>query len=269
MSNEPLMDFRVDLDIFRGPMDLLLYLVRKHEVEIVDIPIAPITDQFLEYLAVLEQLDVGAVGDFLADGQPADRDQVAAGAAALRRGARRRSRTRGRSWSGGCWSTRSIATRPACWRSGAGPGSSIIPGWPTTCPAATATWPRSRSTRSSCGTWSARSGGSSATTSAAKPSSIVYDDTPIHVYMARIHARLIERGRLAFGELFEPGMHKSALVGIVPGRAGAGAPPADPGGAERALRRDLAAARSRRTPGPWTCPTSTTTNTHAARTSAR
>src|SRR3974390_512426 len=60
------MDFRVELDIFRGPLDLLLYLVRKHEVEIVDIPIAKITDQYLEYLAVLEQLDVNAVGDFLA-----------------------------------------------------------------------------------------------------------------------------------------------------------------------------------------------------------
>src|SRR5450830_1526230 len=47
-------------------MDLLLYLVRKHEVEIVDIPIAIIADQYLEYLAVLEQLDVNAVGDFLA-----------------------------------------------------------------------------------------------------------------------------------------------------------------------------------------------------------
>ena len=47
-------------------MDLLLYLVRKHEVEIVDIPIALITDQYLSYLAVLEQLDVNAVGDFLA-----------------------------------------------------------------------------------------------------------------------------------------------------------------------------------------------------------
>ena len=60
------MDFHVDLNIFRGPLDLLLYLVRKHEVEIVDIPIALITDQYLEYLTVLEQLDVGAVGDFLA-----------------------------------------------------------------------------------------------------------------------------------------------------------------------------------------------------------
>ena len=60
------MEFRVDLNIFRGPLDLLLYLVRKHEVEIVDIPISLITDQYLEYLEVIEQLDVDAVGDFLA-----------------------------------------------------------------------------------------------------------------------------------------------------------------------------------------------------------
>ena len=46
------MDFRVDLEIFRGPLDLLLYLVRKHEVEVVDLPIAPITEQILEYLGV-------------------------------------------------------------------------------------------------------------------------------------------------------------------------------------------------------------------------
>ena len=59
------MIFSVDLDIFHGPLDLLLYLVRKHEVEIVDIPIATITDQFLAYLEVLENIDVNKVGDFL------------------------------------------------------------------------------------------------------------------------------------------------------------------------------------------------------------
>ena len=59
------MSFRVDLEIYRGPLDLLLYLVRKHEVDIVDLPISTITEQFLEHLEVLEKLDVNAVGDFL------------------------------------------------------------------------------------------------------------------------------------------------------------------------------------------------------------
>ena len=49
---------------------------------------------------------------------------------------------------------------------------------------------------------------------AAQPASIVYDDTPIHVYMEQIHARLIARGQLAMSELFQTGMHKSSLISI-------------------------------------------------------
>ncbi len=48
----------------------------------------------------------------------------------------------------------------------------------------------------------------------AQPSSIVYDDTPIHVYMDRIHQLLEDQPRLAFTELFQPGMHKSTLIGM-------------------------------------------------------
>ena len=43
---------------------------------------------------------------------------------------------------------------------------------------------------------------------------IVYDDTPIHVHMARVKEQLGEKGRVRFRDLFRPGMHKSALVGI-------------------------------------------------------
>jgi segregation and condensation protein A len=46
------------------------------------------------------------------------------------------------------------------------------------------------------------------------PSNIVYDETPIHVHMSRIHERLRSGGRIAFSDLFEPGMHKSALIGM-------------------------------------------------------
>jgi len=44
--------------------------------------------------------------------------------------------------------------------------------------------------------------------------SIVYDDTPIHVYMQRIHQRLVESQRAAFSQLFHPGMHKTAMIGV-------------------------------------------------------
>ena len=58
-------DYRVNLDIFAGPLDLLLYLVRKEEVDIYDIPIAKITDQYISYIEILKNLDIDLAGDFL------------------------------------------------------------------------------------------------------------------------------------------------------------------------------------------------------------
>lgn len=58
-------DYRVNLDIFAGPLDLLLYLVRKEEVDIYDIPLAKITDQYLQYVEMLKQFDIDLAGEFL------------------------------------------------------------------------------------------------------------------------------------------------------------------------------------------------------------
>ena len=58
-------EYKVDLDIYNGPIDLLLYLIRKEEVNIYDIPIARITDQYLQYVEALQTLDMNIVGDFL------------------------------------------------------------------------------------------------------------------------------------------------------------------------------------------------------------
>jgi segregation and condensation protein A len=57
--------YHVELELFSGPLDLLLYLVRRHEVPIVDLPIAAITAQFQQYLDVLEFIDIDFVGDFV------------------------------------------------------------------------------------------------------------------------------------------------------------------------------------------------------------
>jgi segregation and condensation protein A len=59
------MDYLVDLDTFRGPLDLLLYLVKRNEVDICDIPIRRIAEQFLDYLRVIEIVDVERAGEFL------------------------------------------------------------------------------------------------------------------------------------------------------------------------------------------------------------
>jgi len=60
-----LASYRVNLDVFAGPLDLLLYLVRKEEVDIYDIPIARITNQYLQYIEMLKNLDIDIAGDFL------------------------------------------------------------------------------------------------------------------------------------------------------------------------------------------------------------
>lgn len=59
------MDYEVKLEIFEGPLDLLLHLIHKNEVDIFDIPIAAITDQYLEYLDMMKALNINLVGDFL------------------------------------------------------------------------------------------------------------------------------------------------------------------------------------------------------------
>jgi segregation and condensation protein A len=59
------MDYQVDLASFRGPLDLLLFLVKRQEVDIRDIPIAKIAEQFHDYLHVLELIDIEHAGDFL------------------------------------------------------------------------------------------------------------------------------------------------------------------------------------------------------------
>jgi segregation and condensation protein A len=58
-------DYGVDLANFQGPLDLLLYLIRKEEIDVYDIPIADITRQFLAYVDVIDTLDLEQAGDFV------------------------------------------------------------------------------------------------------------------------------------------------------------------------------------------------------------
>ena len=207
------MDFRVDLDVFRGPMDLLLYLVRKHEVEVVDIPIAVIADQFLGYLEVIEHLDVNSAGDFLATAatlveikshQVLPRaDEIEDDLEDPRKELVRRLLEYKRFRDAGSI----LEERSRAWQQRFPRLASDLP-------------PRERNLAEEpiheVELWDLVSafGRIIRDTELTKPSNIVYDETPIHVYMSRTHARLKEQGRLAFRDLFEPGMHKSTLIGI-------------------------------------------------------
>jgi segregation and condensation protein A len=207
------MDFRVDLNIFRGPLDLLLYLVRKHEVEIVDIPIALITDQYLQYLSVLEQLDVSAVGDFLAMASTLieiKSQQVLPRSDEIEEeieDPRQELVHRLLEYKKYRDAASILEERSRVWQQHYPRLSTDLPG-------------RVRDLAEEpieeVELWDLVSafGRIMRETEAARPSSIVYDDTPIHVYMARIQERLQEKGRLIFRDLFQPGMHKSQLVGI-------------------------------------------------------
>ncbi len=58
-------EYKVQLDSYNGPLDLLLFLIRREEVDIYEIPIAQITEQYLAYVELLEQLDPNHIGEFL------------------------------------------------------------------------------------------------------------------------------------------------------------------------------------------------------------
>ena len=59
------MTYKVKLDIFEGPLDLLLFLIRKNEIDIYDIPIVTIAQQYVEYLELMKALNLEIAGEFL------------------------------------------------------------------------------------------------------------------------------------------------------------------------------------------------------------
>jgi segregation and condensation protein A len=58
-------EHKVQLDVFDGPLDLLLYLIKKDEIDIHDIPISQVTDQYMEYLDLMRMLDLNIAGEFI------------------------------------------------------------------------------------------------------------------------------------------------------------------------------------------------------------
>jgi segregation and condensation protein A len=57
--------YRVKLDVFEGPLDLLLHLIRKHELDILDIPVGFVTEKYLEYLSLMQELSIDVASEYL------------------------------------------------------------------------------------------------------------------------------------------------------------------------------------------------------------
>ena len=208
------MDFRVQLDDFSGPLDLLLYLVRKHEVDAVDVPVAMVTDQFLHYVDVLEQMEIDSVADYLdlasalieiksrmvlprteeiEEPEIEDpREELVARLLEFKsfRDAARLLEQRGREWQ-----SRFARRVPA--ESGANAGE-----------------PRRIE---GVEIWDLVSAfGRVMRHKLADPivDTIRYDDTPLHVFVEQIDEVLRQRQRIEFFELFPDTVHKSTLVGM-------------------------------------------------------
>ena len=62
MSQE---EYKVKLEVFEGPLDLLLYLIKKDELDVHDIPMEKITSQYVQYLELMQMLDLNVAGEFL------------------------------------------------------------------------------------------------------------------------------------------------------------------------------------------------------------
>lgn len=58
-------DYKVDLDVFEGPLDLLLYLIRREELDIYDIPLDRIAEQYMHYLDLMRQCNLDVAGEFI------------------------------------------------------------------------------------------------------------------------------------------------------------------------------------------------------------
>lgn len=65
MNEENTTDYAIKLDIFEGPLDLLLYLIKKNEIDIYNIPVALITEQYLQYLKMIKSLNLDLAGEYL------------------------------------------------------------------------------------------------------------------------------------------------------------------------------------------------------------
>ncbi len=212
------MSFRVSLDCFHGPVDLLLHLVRRQELDVTDVPIAGLVDQFLAYVEVLEVIDMEMAGEFLdlasvlieiksrsvlpteeeSDEQPIE--TVDEGRANLVRRLLEYQKYRD--------AARELEARSTQWGARFARQANDLAGRvidPAEQPIhGVELWDLV----------SALGRVMKARLKAPEPHKIVYDDTPIETFMQQIHQRLTAEGALAFESLFPEVVHKSTLVGM-------------------------------------------------------
>jgi len=205
--------FSAKLPFYQGPLDLLLYLVRKHELDILEIPIVQVLGQYLDYLEILEQIDVNATGDFLTmasvlieiksfkvlPGEEVAEEEIETPKQELVKQLLEYKRY--------CDAARTLQKRSELWQLRFPRLADDLP-------------QRHRSLADApiqeIELWDLVSAFGKVLHECLPKTrlDIIYDDTPIKTHMSRIHQRLKSERRIAFRQLFLPGQHKSTLVGI-------------------------------------------------------
>lgn len=210
------MNFSITTDYFRGPVDLLLFLVRRHEVEISNVALASITHEFLEYLDVLKEISIDAVGDFL---------EVASILVELKTRAvlprNEHENVEELTYSD---PREGLVVRLLAYKRFK--DASLLlqdqaTAWQNRYARMANDAPKSRIDMADqpiheVELWDLVSafGRLLRDNRPIPQEKIKYDETPIHVYMQRIHAKILRQKSVSFNELFEPGMHKSAMIGV-------------------------------------------------------
>ncbi|MBN9519906.1 segregation/condensation protein A [bacterium] len=203
--------YTVALDAFHGPLDLLLYLVRKSEVDVLDIPIAAVADQFRDYIQVMQAVDLEVAGDFLvmactlmeiksrallpADAaSPADSDKPDPRAELVRQ----------------LLEYRKFKDAAAALEERAGLQGSRVARHEL--PDAT---PAAGPVVKPVELWDLVSAFARLVRETqAAGATVAVDDTPQHVYEAQIKDRVAAEGRVRFRDIFTPPHHKARLIGV-------------------------------------------------------
>jgi segregation and condensation protein A len=210
------MNFNVNTDYFRGPVDLLLFLVRRHEVEISNVTLASITNEYLEYLDVLKEISIDMVGDFV---------EVASILVELKmRAVLPRNEHEAEEETEYHDPREGLVVRLLMFKQFK--DASVLlqahaTAWQNRFPRIANDAPTEKVDMADqplheVELWDLVSafGRMLRDNRPVPEASIKYDETPIHVYMQRIHARIMRQQSVSFNELFEPGMHKSAMIGV-------------------------------------------------------
>ncbi len=205
------MSYSVALDAFHGPLDLLLHLVKRNEVDIFDIPIAAVAEQFLEYLQVMQVLDMELAGDFVVMAAtlmeiksrmllPAEEHQLGDAAADPRRELVKQLLEYRK------FKDAAAALEACVERQGERMPRHDVP--EPTSPRDPAVKPVELWDLVSAFARLMRE------TQSLQPTTIAVDDTPQYVYEAQIKERVLKEGRVEFLSVFAPPYWKARLIGI-------------------------------------------------------